>query len=740
MQQISLRRFHRRALVLISLTSITLPLYAATPASSSTASTTATQPVSPVLPSGVTGAQSSPSEVTPVNPPSETPAKPAAPSGTKSVATKSATKSSSNTTSKTSTTETTAATESDVRELAPIYVTAPTRDTQPLDTTATTSTVLSHDDLENNKYALVPDALQSVPGLAVVTSGMPGAQTSVFIHGLEARQTLVTVDGRRQSSGFSGADDNLANLTLDNVDQIEVVKTPVTTAQGGGAMGGVVNLVSLSGKGVAPQGDAWFEGGSFDTFREGAESRGQVGNFDFAVAGSRQDSIYPSDSSGYAPFFTSGDPNQADQYRNSSFRGNMGYQVSEDIYVDFHAAYSNAYTSSPNQWTTPDPTASLAIEDWNLSPEVVWKVNDFYTTKLYYIRDQQRVASNDPFEAQQLVSFGLSPQGFQDREQLNTDSVDWQNDFQLARNWSITAGVQGDNRDFYVNDNNLGGRILSGNQNNMGGYISSQWQPIDGLNVLTSGRYDSYSASKGAFSWRQGVTYLVAPTQTQLHASVAEAYTPPSIQDLFLSSALGPIIANPNLVPETDLGWEAGVAQPFWDNRITASATYFHNDVHHDIEDVSTPLPGEPFAETTENVNHVVTEGVETSLTVQPFTNLKLNGSYAYLTAVNEDTHIFLLRRPRHTFNFTGTWNPIKPLTLTLGGLYIIGRDDIDAITGLQEGAPDYFILRASATYQIDKSWSVWVRGENLTDRNYQPALGFYGPSMACYGGVKFSF
>ena len=147
-----------------------------------------------------------------------------------------------------------------MRELAPIYVTAPTRDTQPLDTTATTTTVLSHDDLENNKYALVPDALQSVPGLSVVTSGMPGAETSVFIHGLEARQTLVTVDGRRQSSGFSGADDNLANLTLDNVDQIEVVKTPVTTAQGGSAMGGVINLVTLSGKGVAPTGDAWFEG------------------------------------------------------------------------------------------------------------------------------------------------------------------------------------------------------------------------------------------------------------------------------------------------------------------------------------------------------------------------------------------------------------------------------------------------------------------------------------------------
>ena len=365
-----------------------------------------------------------------------------------------------------------------MQELAPILVTAPTRDTQPLDTTATTTTVLTHDQLVDQRYDLLPDALQSVPGLAVVASGNPGAQTSVFIHGLDSRQTLVTVDGRRQAVGFSGADDNLANLTLDNVDQVEVVRTPVSSAQGGSAMGGVINLVTQSGKGITtPEGSVFFEAGSFDTFREGAQSRGQIGDFDFAVAGSRQDSIYPALSPGYAPFFSPGFAAQADQYRNSSFRGNFGYQITPDIYVDLHAVYSNAYTSSPGIYLFPDPTASLTIEDWNLSPEVVWKVADFYTTKLFYIHDQQRLANNDPFEVAQLAGFGLSTQGFQDREQLDTDSVDWQNDFQIARNWSITAGIQSDYRDFHVNDNNAGGRVLDGDQSNIGGYISSQWQP-----------------------------------------------------------------------------------------------------------------------------------------------------------------------------------------------------------------------------------------------------------------------
>jgi vitamin B12 transporter len=629
-----------------------------------------------------------------------------------------------------------------ITQLPTVIVTAATRKAQSIDTTATTTSVLTRQDLDDNKYNLVPDALQSVPGLSVVTSGMPGAQTSVFIHGLEARQTLVTIDGRRQSVGFSGADDNLANLTLDNLDQIEVVRTPISTVQGGGAMGGVINLVTLSGKGLAtPQGSVSEEAGSFNTFKENAQSRGAVGNFDYAVSASRQDSIYPALSPGTpGPFGSPGFTGQADQYRNTSYRGNFGYQLTPDIYVDLHSAYSNAYTSSPNEFIFPDPTASLLIEDWNLSPEIVAQVTDFYSTKIYYTRDQQRQADNDPFEAQQLISFGDSPQGEQARTQINTDSVDWQNDFQIARNWSITAGVQGDNRDFYINDNNLG-NILNGHDDNLGGYISSQWQPVKGLNILNSGRFDSYSQFGGAFSWRQGASYQVAPTQTTIHASVSSAFTPPSLQDLYVFNAagapfFGPFLPNPDLKPETDLGWEAGVDQPLWDNRVTSSFTYFHNDVHNDIENVE--LPNNAFIN--ENFNKVTTEGFEVGLKVQPWTTVTLNADYTYLHALNDTEELQLVRRPRNSIKLTGTWNPITPLTLTLGGDWEDDRRDLDASSGAEEFAPDYFILRAAASYQINDHVSIWVRGENLTDRNYQPALGFYAPSIACYGGIKISF
>lgn len=626
-----------------------------------------------------------------------------------------------------------------VTKLPPILVTAPTRTSQPVDTTGTTTSVLTHEDLDNNKYASVPDAVRSVPGLSVVPSGNPGAQTSVFIHGLDSRQTLVTVDGRRQAVGLSGANDNFTNLTLDNIDRIEVVRTPVSSSQGGSAMGGVINLVTLSGKGVDPQGSVSEEAGSFQTFKENVQSRGQVGSFDYAVSATRQDSIYPALSPGYAPFFSQGFPGQDDQYRNTSYRGNYGYQVTPDVYVDVHTAYSNAYTSSPGIYLFPDPTASLLIEDWNISPEVVWKAADFYTTRIYYTRDQQRQATNDPFLANQLISFGSSPQGALTRLQINTDSVDWQNDFQVAHNWSITCGVQSD----YINfrqDDNLIGQTLHGHETNIGGYVSSQWQPIEGLNILNSARVDSYSAFGGSVSWRQSATYRVAPTQTLVHVSGSSAYTPPSIQDLYVFNAgspfFGPFLPNPNLHPETDLGWEAGVEQPLLDNRVTPSVTYFHNDIQDDIANVRQPNG----AFINKNISSATTEGVEVGLEVKPWTTVTLQAHYTYLNADNDTQQIRLVRRPRNAVDFTGVWNPIPALTLTLGGNWIVGREDLDAITGVQENAPDYFLLRASGSYKINDHVEVWVRGENLTDRNYQPALGFLAPSMACYGGLKLSF
>ena len=376
-----------------------------------------------------------------------------------------------------------------------------------------------------------------------------------------------------------------------------------------------------------------------------------------------------------------------------------------------------------------------------ISPEVTAKVTDFYTTKVYYSRNQLRLDSQDPYLLQEEIGFGEVGQNTETRTQINTNSFDWQNNFQLAHNWTLSAGAQGDDSGYYIFDDVLGTKTLTGDRRNVGGYVSSQWTPLPGLDVFTSGRFDEYNQFAGAFSWRQGVSYTVAPTLTQLHASVSRAFTPPPLQDVAYP---GGTTNNPQLQPETDLGWEAGVAQPFLEGKITPSVTYFHNQLHNYIESYAPTYV--PF-----NVPDATTEGVDIAIDAQPTDTLKLHLGYTYLNAVNDTNQTRLLRRPRNQVTFTGTWKPIPKLTLTLGGLWVIDRRDIDPTstepfpTTLSPNytvvkAPDYFVLRASATYQITDNVAVWVRGDNLTDASYQPVLGYLAPSIGGYGGVQFSF
>lgn len=398
-----------------------------------------------------------------------------------------------------------------------ITVTVATRDPQPVDTTATSTTVLTNDELKNQNYSRAADALLSVPGLAVVTSGTPGQLTSVFTRGASSDETLLTIDGRRQAPDFSNFYD-FTNLTLDNVDQIEVMRTPGSALQGADAIGGVINIATLSGRGVTtPESSVAFEGGSFDTFREFAQSLGAVNDFDYAVAFSRQDSHYPRPDSGY---------------NNTVYRGNFGYTITPKIYFDLQTSYTTSVTGDPSIISFPDPTAWLLRETWNISPRISAQVTDFYTTTLYYNRTQMREVGYDLFN------------DTHNRSQIDTDSIDWQNDVQIARNWKITAGIQGDNYVFTDFDNVGGLEDIDGHTDNIGGYVQSQWQPLAGLNVINSVRYDSYSQFGGAFSWRQAVSYQMPVTATVVHASIASAYQTPSVDQLYSPafSALGWVI------------------------------------------------------------------------------------------------------------------------------------------------------------------------------------------------------
>src|SRR3954447_5327141 len=141
--------------------------------------------------------------------------------------------------------------------------------------------VITADDIEHRQVERVADALREVPGISVTQSGAPGSLTSVFTRGLRSEHTQVLLDGIPINQGLQGAF-NFADLAVDNIDRIEVVRGPQSTLYGPRALAGVIQIFTRRGSGT-PTGSVSAEAGSFGTFRETAASQGSWGQFDYSI-------------------------------------------------------------------------------------------------------------------------------------------------------------------------------------------------------------------------------------------------------------------------------------------------------------------------------------------------------------------------------------------------------------------------------------------------------------------------
>ena len=111
-------------------------------------------------------------------------------------------------------------------ELPPTVITATKTETEAW-RTASSVTVIDREKIEQQQYRLLPDALRSVPGLNIVTPGIPGNVATVLTRGTATKDTAILIDGRPMPANLAGSF-NLETMTLDNVERVEVLRVDGT--------------------------------------------------------------------------------------------------------------------------------------------------------------------------------------------------------------------------------------------------------------------------------------------------------------------------------------------------------------------------------------------------------------------------------------------------------------------------------------------------------------------------------
>ncbi len=621
--------------------------------------------------------------------------------------------------------------ERDTVTLAPIVVTA-TRLPSPASALASSVTVLDGEALRRAGVTTVADALRSVPGIALARAGSPGAQTSLFLRGGESDYVRLLLDGVpvNQAGGFL----DLADLSTDNVERIEIVRGPASVLYGSEAVTGVVQVITRRGRGVprvslslgagtagAGEAAAGVSGGSSRlalsagataAVADGVEAfnsryarqavsaravwtpdgRTDVG---LAVRGSASTYRYPTDGSGAAV-----DSNQAQRRRAAALSVDAGRRLTDRVEVRVLLGLHVQRDSVDD--ATDGPADTLGI----------WAYESGATTS----RASADLRANVRAGRGAVLTVGASAE--QQREVGHTS-------FRSA------FGAGGGSTDVERTDRALYAQAVAER-----GAVGLQ----AGLRVDDSRTFGGHG------TWRVGVSYRLAPA-TRLRAALGTAFKEPTFGEIH---STGYSIGNPALRPERARSWEAGLEQSLAAGRARLSATWFDQRFRDLIQ--YTFVTAGPADPNYYNVAAADARGLEVQLAVDPSRSLALRLTYDWLDTEAADSGfdgaVFaegrrLLRRPAHAASLAAEWHGPR---VRLGSrvMAVGSRDDLDFGTfpAVRVTLPGYARLDAWGRLALGQAGAgttvaLTLRVENAAGADIREIRGFRTPGRRVMAGAS---
>jgi len=609
-----------------------------------------------------------------------------------------------------------AASASAARE-GPSLVVSPTSEATPAEQVASSVTVVTAKEIETTQRRTVPDVLSTVPGINVVQTGGPGGLTSVFMRGTNSNHVKVLIDGIDVSDPSNpNRSFDFGHLLTGDIAQIEILRGPQSGLYGADALGGIIVVTTKKGEGP-PKIAGSMEAGSFGTFNQTASASGSEGAFNYSLnLGHFRSTDTPVTPSELLP---PGRPRNNDAYDNLTYATKLGWDVSRNLAFNFVARYTDA-------------TLKFTGDDFTIFPPAPDAKQSIQTVHQFYTRGESVVTAFDgAFKNYFAVGYTndwnstLSPSSpLPSVNQGDRIKYDWRGVITVAPGQTVILGLENQTE-------RLETSATSAEESNRAGYLELQSQIAKRLFLAANVRLDDNEHFGEHSTWRIAPAVIVPEIETKLKASIGTAFKAPSLSQRFVDFPAFGFFANRNLLPEESLGYDVGFEQPLLDNRLRFGTTYFHNDITNLITFNDT------FT-TNVNIGRATTYGTESFASLAVTQWLRLRSDYTHTIAIDADTGLELLRRPKDKTSFTAIWNPVAPWTLSGTILHVSSWIDTDRFGFTPRlTAPGYTVVNVASNYKLNANATLFGRIDNLFDEHYQDPTGFLRPGIGAFVGLR---
>jgi vitamin B12 transporter len=645
-----------------------------------------------------------------------------------------------------------AAAQQPITELPETIVTA-TRIPTPADRVPAAVTVITRADIEERGYQTLAEALRAVPGMRLVQEGGPGQRASAFLRGANSNHVLVLVDGVpvNDASEPNGAF-NFGNDLLGDIERIEVVRGPVSSLYGSGALGGVVNLITRR----APAGTA------FQAFGEAAVGTQRTGRGVAGAAGDngRVDWMVTTQGLSTRGFNTvppriAGNTGERDGLDAYAATARLGVRPDANSRVELLLRWreNRIELDDAPDGRVDDPNYTGEDRRWfgQLRGETML-LDGLWTTGL-------RLAVTDDRRSYRNLPDALSPNRQDDLNRGQRQTADWGNRVRLGdlgalADAGLTFGVTQE-REEINSRSRFGSPLFESTGAVREGadatafHAGLQGRVLERLDLSAGLRHDEAEDFDAFTSWRAGAVLALPELASRLRLSAGTAFKAPTLDQRFgatSGSFMGfptQFRGNPDLRPETSFSWEIGsetdIALFDRADFATFGVTFFQSR-YKDL--IIFNDAGDSLA----NVSRARIHGAELSLTLRPTPWLDAMAGWTITEARDVERDRPLPRRPRNLITAAARIAATERLVIVPELLFTgpspeyASYSDANTFISGRSYNSSGTVANLVATYRVTQGVSAFVEGRNLTNSRFEPANGYVIPGRWVLVGTRFVF